>query len=100
MTLKELKGKYARLSNEIDTLAIEGGRHEARLMRLMSDLDAVHRELCELRLRTFAAPTLRDSVTRPEPVAPPRPVMVPLSPAAPVAARSAPTLAQPLSMAG
>lgn len=68
MTLNELKGKYARLSNEIDTLAAEGGRNEARLMRLMNDLDDVHRELSVLRMRTFAAPTLRDAVARPEPV--------------------------------
>jgi hypothetical protein len=67
MTLNELKGKYARLSNEIDTLAAEGGRNEARLMRLMNDLDDVHRELSALRMRTFAAPTLRDAVSRPEP---------------------------------
>ena len=32
------------------------------------DLDEVHRELSALRLRTFAAPTLRDAVARPEPV--------------------------------
>ena len=44
MTLNELKGKYARLSNEIDTLAADGVRHEARLMRLMNDLDQVHRD--------------------------------------------------------
>lgn len=68
MTLNELKGKYARLSNEIDVLAAEGGRNEARLMRLLNDLDEVHRELCALRLRTFAAPTLRDAVPRAEPV--------------------------------
>jgi len=68
MTLNELKGKYARLSNEIDALAAEGGRNEARLMRLMNDLDEVHRELCALRLRTFAAPTLRDAVQRAEPL--------------------------------
>ncbi len=66
MTLNELKGKYARLSNEIDALAAEGGRNEDRLMRLMSDLDEVHRELSALRLRTFAAPTLRDAVMWPE----------------------------------
>ena len=68
MTLNELKGKYARLSNEIDMLAAEGGRNEARLMRLMNDLDDVHHELSALRMRTFAAPTLRDAVSRPEPV--------------------------------
>jgi uncharacterized protein involved in exopolysaccharide biosynthesis len=67
MTLNELKGKYARLSNEIDALAGESGPHEARLQRLMNDLDEVHRQLSELRQRTFAAPTLRDAVQRPEP---------------------------------
>lgn len=66
MTLNELKGKYARLSNEIDALAADGGRNESRLMRLMSDLDEVHQQLSELRLRTFAAPTLRDAVMWPE----------------------------------
>ena len=68
MTLNELKGKYARLSNEVDALAAEGGRNEVGLMRLMNDLDEVHRELSALRLRTFAAPTLRDAVARPGPV--------------------------------
>ena len=66
MTLNELKGKYARLSQEIDTLAADGGHNETRLMRLMNDLDEVHRELCALRLRTFSAPTLRDAVSRSE----------------------------------
>jgi hypothetical protein len=66
MTLNELKGQYARLSNEIDALAADGGRNEARLMHMMNDLDELHRELSALRLRTFAAPTLRDAVARPE----------------------------------
>ncbi len=99
MTLNELKGKYARLSNEIDKLAAEGVRHEARLMRLMSDLDTVHRELCELRLRTFAAPTLREVVSRPEPVVA-RPVVVSLAPPAASAPHPAPMLTPALSMAG
>jgi hypothetical protein len=68
MTLNELKSKYARLSNEIDALAAEGGRNEARLMRLMNDLDEAHRELSQLRLRTFGVPTLREALARPEPV--------------------------------
>jgi hypothetical protein len=68
MTLNELKGKYTRLSNEIDAVAAAGGHNEARLMRLMNDLDEVHRQLCDLRLRTFGAPTLRDVVQRPEAV--------------------------------
>lgn len=62
MTLNELKGKYARLSNEIDVLAGASERNEARLVRLMTDLDQVHRDLADLRRRTLAAPTLRDAV--------------------------------------
>ena len=82
MTLKELKGKYARLSNEIDALAADGMRNEVRLMHLMSDLDQVHHELSELRLRTFSAPTLRDVVVpMAEPAATAQPVPVMLSPA-------------------
>jgi hypothetical protein len=99
MTLKELKGKYARLSDEIDTLAAEGVRHEARLMRLMNDLDTVHRELCELRRRTFAAPTLREAVNKPEPVAS-RAVVVALAPAVSAASVPSPMLSPALSMAG
>jgi hypothetical protein len=87
MTLNELKGKYARLSNEIDALAAEGGPHEARLMRLMNDLEQVHRELSELRLRTFAAPTLRDAVVAGPELTASRPLGVPM-------------LAPALSMAG
>lgn len=90
MTLKELKGKYARLGDEIDALAAEGVRNEARLLRLMNDLDQVHRDLGELRRRTFNAPTLRDAVALPvlttavSPTPQARPVM----------------LSPPLSMAG
>ena len=95
MTLNELKGKYARLSNEIDALAAEGGPNEATLMRLMNDLDQVHRELSALRLRTFAAPTLRDEVeARPGPMTS-RPVVVPMVAHGAVQATSA-----RLSMAG
>lgn len=65
MTLKELKDKYARLGEQIDALAGEGVGHEGRLMSLMHELDQVHRELTELRRRTWAAPVLRDAVTRP-----------------------------------
>jgi hypothetical protein len=77
MTLNELKGKYARLSNEIDALAANGGGHEARMLRLMNDLDQVHHELAELRRRTWTAPTLRDAVSRPEPAAVKPPVAQP-----------------------
>jgi hypothetical protein len=62
MTLNELKGKYNRLSQEIDSLAGGGERHQARLVRLMNELDQVHAELSRLRRSTLAAPTLRDIV--------------------------------------
>ena len=89
MTLKQLKEKYARLGDELDALAGEGGAHERRLAGLMDEIDQVHRELSDLRRCTFSAPTLRDAVTRPvavalRPVAPPpgaaaaRPQGVPL----------------------
>lgn len=104
MTLKELKGKYARLSNEIDELAAAGVQHQARLARLMNDLDQVHRELTELRVRTFAAPTLRDAVPTPTAV-PATPRVQPLQPAAQAASPSAANVlpmpvAASLSMAG
>ncbi|MGL6110309.1 MAG: hypothetical protein ACRC2B_09455 [Rubrivivax sp.] len=62
MTLNELKGKYTRLSNEIDTLAGAGERNESRLVSLLAELDEVHRDLADLRRRTLSAPTLRDVV--------------------------------------
>jgi hypothetical protein len=100
MTLKELKRQYAHLSDEIDALATAGVRHEARLMRLLDDLDQVHRELSERRRRTLHAPTLRDAVIGPESAAA-RPVVgLPLAaPAAqpqPMSALGPPAL----SMAG
>jgi hypothetical protein len=67
MTLNELKGKYHRLSNEFDLLAAAGEPNEARLQRLLHDLDQVHHELAELRRRTLAAPTLRDELPWPLP---------------------------------
>mgnify|MGYP001764071819 CR=1 FL=1 len=63
MTLNELKGKYTRLSDEVDALAATGGVNEARLARLLGELDQVHQQLAELRRRTFGAPTLRDVVS-------------------------------------
>ena len=70
MTLNQLKGKHARLSNEIDALAAQGGRNESSLMRLMNELDEVHGALSALRRRTFAAPTLRDVLPAPQPMWP------------------------------
>lgn len=62
MTLNELKRKYADLSYAIDALAADGARDETRLLRLIAELDDVHRELSQLRRLTFGAPTLRDAV--------------------------------------
>jgi len=62
MTLNELKSKYNRLSQEIDTLAVSGEGQQARLLRLMHELDQVHADLNALRRRTLSAPTLRDVV--------------------------------------
>jgi hypothetical protein len=62
MTLQELKGRYARLGQEIDGLAAAGVRHQARLLCLMDELDRVHRQLGDLRLRTLHVPTLREVV--------------------------------------
>ena len=78
MTLKELNGKYARLSSEIDALAACGAQNETTLLRLLDDLDQVHQELSALRRRTLSAPTLRDEL--PQAVAAPRGVVVPLVP--------------------
>lgn len=63
MTLNELKGRYACLSDQIDALAAQGGHNEARLIELMNELDQLHADLSALRRRTFAAPTLRDAVS-------------------------------------
>jgi uncharacterized protein involved in exopolysaccharide biosynthesis len=63
MTLNELKGKYARLSNQIDALAAQGAGNDERLLWLMNDLDQVHQQLADLRRRTWGAPTLRDAVS-------------------------------------
>jgi hypothetical protein len=68
MTLNELKGKYHRLSNEIDALAGAVEPNEGRLQRLLNDLDQVHHDLADLRRRTLAAPTLRDVVAWPQPL--------------------------------
>jgi hypothetical protein len=67
MTLNELKGEYSRLSQEIESLAASGERNQARLMRLIDELDRVHALLADLRRRTLAAPTLRDAVAWSEP---------------------------------
>jgi hypothetical protein len=62
MTLNELKGKYARLSVEIESLANAGGHSEAKLARLTHELEEIDREFVAFRRRAEAAPVLRDVV--------------------------------------
>ena len=67
MTLTELKGKYARLSVEIEALAGAGGHSEAKLARLTHELEEIDREFVAFRRRAETAPTLRDVVSWLEP---------------------------------
>ena len=67
MTLTELKGKYARLNIEIEALAGGGGHSEAKLARLILELEEIDREFVALRRRAATAPTLRDVVSWIEP---------------------------------
>lgn len=63
MTLNELKGKYARLSVEIEALAGAGAHSEAKLARLTHELEEIDREFVAFRRRAETAPTLRDVVS-------------------------------------
>jgi hypothetical protein len=63
MTLTELKGKYARLSVEIEALAGAGAHSEAKLARLTHELEEIDREFVAFRRRAETAPTLRDVVS-------------------------------------
>lgn len=63
MTLTELKGKYARLSVEIEALAGAGGHSEAKLARLTHELEEIDREFVAFRRRAEAAPILHDVVS-------------------------------------
>jgi hypothetical protein len=69
MTLNELKGKYARLSVEIEALAGAGVHSEAKLARLTHELEEIDREFVAFRRRAETAPTLRDVVSWVEPFA-------------------------------
>jgi hypothetical protein len=62
MTLNELKGRYARLSAEIDSFGSDGQPNEAKLARLMFELDRVDDELAAYRRRAVAAPTLSEVI--------------------------------------
>jgi hypothetical protein len=66
MNLTELKGKYARLRDEIDSLGGIGGNSEARRARLLSELDQIDEEYAAVKRRSLTAPTLRDVIDVPE----------------------------------
>jgi hypothetical protein len=68
MTLTELKGKYARLRDEIDSLGGAQEHSEARLARMMGDLDRIDQELAVFRRRSQAAPVLQEVVAFADPV--------------------------------
>jgi hypothetical protein len=67
MTLTELKGKYARLREEIDSLGAAGTYSEARRARLMYDLDQIEAQVSNVKRLSLSAPTLRDVVAWVEP---------------------------------
>jgi hypothetical protein len=62
MTLMELRGKYARLNNEIDDLVAGAEHNPGRMSRLLADLDEVHRQIVSARRRCLPLPTLNDVV--------------------------------------
>ena len=69
MNLNELKGKYARLRDEIDALGGIGEPGEAKHARLMRELDQVDEALAAYRELARSAPTLEDAVVAFEPPA-------------------------------
>jgi uncharacterized coiled-coil DUF342 family protein len=69
MTLNELKGKYARLQDEIDSIEGAGEHSESRLARLTCELDQIDQELAAFSRRAREAPTLRDVVEWADPFA-------------------------------
>jgi hypothetical protein len=62
MNLIELKGKYARLRDEIDSLGGKGGNSEARRARLLSELDQIDEEYAAVKRRSLTAPTLNEVI--------------------------------------
>jgi hypothetical protein len=67
MTLTELKGKYARLREEINSLGAAGSYSEARRARLMYDLEQIEAQVANVNRLSLSAPTLRDVVAWVEP---------------------------------
>jgi hypothetical protein len=68
MNLNELKGKYARLRDEIDALGGIGEPGEAKHARLMRELDQVDEALAAYRALARSASALTDTVGSPEPL--------------------------------
>ena len=62
MSLNELKNNYARLRDEINSVGGAGERSEAKLARLISELDQIDQDLATFKRLARAAPTLRDVV--------------------------------------
>jgi hypothetical protein len=62
MNLNELKGKYARLRDEIDALGGSGEPGEAKHARLMRELDQVDEALAAFRQLARSAPVLDDRI--------------------------------------
>jgi hypothetical protein len=62
MTLLELRGRYARLNDEIDDLVAGGEHNPGPMNRLLADLDEVHRQIVSARRRCLPLPTLNDVV--------------------------------------
>ena len=62
MTLNELKGKYARLRDEIDALGGIGEPGEAKHARLMRELDQVDEALAAFRELARSAPVPGDRI--------------------------------------
>ena len=69
MNLNELKGKYARLRDEIDALGGIGEPGEAKHARLMRELDQVDEALAAFRELARSASALADAVGSLEPLA-------------------------------
>ena len=62
MSLNELKNNYARLRDEINCVGGAGERSEAKLARLICELDKIDQDLANFKRLARAAPTLRDVV--------------------------------------
>ena len=62
MTLNQLKAKYTRLREEIESLGTSDRPSRARLARLTFELDQIDREIAAFKRLVLFAPVLRDVV--------------------------------------